>query len=61
MCQSDDDEALAVMNTSAIDMKDYQAKQMNKDIADPYDHDDSAFETAKQDIIHSLELWFNKI
>ena len=54
MCQSDDDEALAVMNTSAIDMKDYQAKQMNKDIADPYDHDDSAFETAKQDIIHSL-------
>lgn len=34
---------------------------IDKDIADPYGHDQLAFETAKQDIIHSLELWFNKI
>ncbi|ALF59167.1 low molecular weight protein-tyrosine-phosphatase [Psychrobacter urativorans] len=31
------------------------------DIADPYGHSESAFETAKQDIIDGLDQWFNKI
>ena len=34
---------------------------IDKDIADPYQHNKSAFETAKQDIIDSLDPWFNKI
>lgn len=34
---------------------------IDKDIADPYGHNESAFETAKQDIIDSLDQWFNKI
>ncbi len=34
---------------------------IDKDIADPYGYDESAFETAKQDIIDSLDPWFNKI
>ena len=34
---------------------------IDKDIADPYGHHELAFETAKQDIIDSLEPWFNKI
>ena len=34
---------------------------MNKDIADPYKHEMSAFETAYQDIVESLEQWANKI
>ena len=34
---------------------------IDKDVADPYGHSESAFETAKQDIIDSLDLWFNKI
>lgn len=34
---------------------------INKDIADPYGHDDQAFLTAKQDIITSLNSWINKI
>lgn len=33
----------------------------NKDIADPYKLDKQAFETAKQDIINSLEQWADKI
>lgn len=32
-----------------------------KDIADPYQHDKSAFEVAEQDIIDSLDQWFKKI
>ncbi|WP_169393134.1 MULTISPECIES: low molecular weight protein-tyrosine-phosphatase [Psychrobacter] len=34
---------------------------INKDIADPYGHDDNAFMTAKKDIIKSLDSWFDKI
>ena len=34
---------------------------IDKDIADPYGYSESAFETAKQDIIDSLDQWFNKI
>ena len=34
---------------------------MNKDIADPYKHEISAFETAYQDIVESLEQWADKI
>lgn len=34
---------------------------INKDIADPYGHDDTAFNTAKADIIKSLDSWFDKI
>ena len=34
---------------------------MNKDIADPYKHDMSAFETAYQDIVESLEQWADKV
>ncbi len=34
---------------------------IDKDVADPYGHSESAFETAKQDIIDSLDPWFNKI
>lgn len=34
---------------------------IHKDVADPYGHNEQAFETAKQDIIDSLEQWFNKI
>ena len=34
---------------------------IDKDIADPYGHSESAFETAKQDIIDGLGQWFNKI
>lgn len=34
---------------------------IDKDVADPYGHSESAFETAKQDIFDSLDLWFNKI
>ena len=34
---------------------------IDKDVADPYGHDLSAFDTAKQDIIDSLNQWFNKI
>ena len=34
---------------------------IDKDIADPYGHSETAFETAKQDIIDSLDPWFNKI
>ena len=34
---------------------------MNKDIADPYKHEMSAFETACQDIVDSLEQWADKI
>ena len=34
---------------------------INKDIADPYKHDMSAFETAYQDIVESLEQWADKI
>lgn len=33
----------------------------NKDIADPYKHEMSAFQTAYQDIVVSLEQWANKI
>ncbi|WP_201615682.1 low molecular weight protein-tyrosine-phosphatase [Psychrobacter urativorans] len=33
----------------------------DKDIADPYQHDKPAFETARQDIIESLEQWAEKI
>ena len=33
----------------------------DKDIADPYGHDQVAFEAAKQDITVSLDHWFNKI
>ena len=34
---------------------------MNKDIADPYQHEMSAFETAYQDIVKSLEQWADKV
>jgi protein-tyrosine phosphatase len=34
---------------------------IDKDIADPYGHSEIAFETAKQDIVASLDQWFNKI
>lgn len=34
---------------------------MNKDIADPYKHEKSAFQTAYQDIVDSLEQWSDKI
>ncbi|WP_201527684.1 low molecular weight protein-tyrosine-phosphatase [Psychrobacter frigidicola] len=34
---------------------------IDKDIADPYRHDKPAFETARQDIIESLEQWAEKI
>ncbi len=34
---------------------------MNKDIADPYQHEMSAFETAYQDIVNSLEQWADKV
>ena len=34
---------------------------MSKDIADPYKHEMSAFETAYQDIVNSLEQWADKI
>ena len=34
---------------------------INKNIADPYMQDKSAFEAAKQDIIDSLEQWADKI
>ncbi|MEZ7500911.1 low molecular weight protein-tyrosine-phosphatase [Psychrobacter sp. Arc29] len=34
---------------------------VDKDISDPYNHDELAFETAKKDIIESLGQWFNKI
>lgn len=34
---------------------------IDKNVADPYGHDESAFDTAKQDIINSLNQWFNKI
>ena len=33
----------------------------DKDIADPYRHDISLFETARQDIVNSLKAWNNKI
>jgi len=34
---------------------------IDKDIADPYQHDKSAFETAEKDIVDSLERWTDKI
>ncbi|HSP85166.1 MAG TPA: low molecular weight protein-tyrosine-phosphatase [Psychrobacter sp.] len=34
---------------------------IDKDVADPYGHSESAFETAKQDIFDSLDMWLNKI
>ena len=34
---------------------------LDKDIADPYQHDESAFEVVKQDIVNSLEKWTDKI
>ncbi|TXD98087.1 low molecular weight phosphotyrosine protein phosphatase [Psychrobacter frigidicola] len=34
---------------------------IDKDVADPYGHSETAFETAKQDIVDSLDQWFNKI
>ena len=33
----------------------------DKDIADPYKHEKSAFKTAYQDIVNSLEQWSDKI
>jgi len=33
----------------------------NKDIADPYKHEMSAFETAYQDIVNGLDQWADKI
>ncbi|MGP5551132.1 low molecular weight protein-tyrosine-phosphatase [Psychrobacter namhaensis] len=33
----------------------------DKDIADPYKHEMSAFQTAYQDIVNSLEQWSDKI
>ena len=33
----------------------------NKDIADPYKHEMSAFKTAYQDIVESLEQWADKV
>ena len=34
---------------------------MDKDIADPYKHEMSAFKTAYQDIVDSIEQWNDKI
>ena len=34
---------------------------MSKDIADPYKHEMSAFKTAYQDIVDSLDQWADKI
>lgn len=34
---------------------------IDKDIVDPYQHDKSVFETTRQDIINSLENWYDKI
>lgn len=34
---------------------------INKDIADPYQHEISAFETAYQDIVNGLTQWVDKI
>lgn len=34
---------------------------IDKDIADPHRHDQAAFETAREDIMHSLESWTDKI
>ena len=34
---------------------------MNNDIPDPYKHEMSAFETAYQDIVESLEQWADKV
>ena len=34
---------------------------MNKDIADPYKHEMSAFETAYQDIVDGIAQWADKI
>lgn len=34
---------------------------MNKDIADPYKHEISAFETAYQDIVDGLAQWADKV
>ena len=34
---------------------------MEKDIADPYQHEMSAFETAYQDIVDGIEQWADKI
>ena len=34
---------------------------VNKDIADPYKHEMSAFKTAYQDIVESLEQWADKV
>jgi len=34
---------------------------LDKDIADPYQQDDSAFDKSRQDIIASLEQWTDKI
>ena len=34
---------------------------LDKDIADPYQHEKSVFETTRQDIIDSLEAWYDKI
>ena len=33
----------------------------DKDIADPYKHEKSAFQTAYQDIVDSLEQWADKV
>lgn len=33
----------------------------DKDIADPYQHDLSLFETARKNIVESLEPWYEKI
>ncbi|MGP4789267.1 low molecular weight protein-tyrosine-phosphatase [Psychrobacter sp. 1Y11] len=34
---------------------------IDQDIADPYQHEQAAFETARQNIVSSLELWTDKI
>lgn len=34
---------------------------LDKDIADPYQHEKSVFETTRQDVIDSLEAWYDKI
>ncbi|AMT96337.1 MULTISPECIES: low molecular weight protein-tyrosine-phosphatase [Psychrobacter] len=34
---------------------------VNKDIADPYQHDINVFEAACKDIVNSLEQWANKL
>lgn len=34
---------------------------IDKDIVDPYQYDKSVFETTRQDIINSLENWYDKI